>query len=104
MTRAAPPGVQNERTALAWHRTALSLMVAAAGLSRFAYERVGYPGLVCLAALPLGAFVFRESRHRYRHRDGGCPDPHARGGTAGVALVWMVFVLCATGLVIVLRW
>lgn len=104
MTKPAPPGVQNERTALAWQRTALSLLVATAALARFAYERVGYGGLSCLVALPIALFVFRESGRRYRHRDATDTDPHARGGVAGLALVAVIVVLCLTGIAIVLRW
>ncbi|WP_186525923.1 DUF202 domain-containing protein [Leekyejoonella antrihumi] len=104
MTQPAPPGVQNERTALAWQRTALSLLVATAGLTRLAYERVGYAGLVCMIALPLALFVFRESRHRYQHRGVAQADPHDRGGVAGLALVGVILVLSMTALAIVLRW
>ncbi|WP_186526337.1 DUF202 domain-containing protein [Leekyejoonella antrihumi] len=96
--------MQNERTALSWQRTALSLLVATAALARLAFERVGYAGLTCLVALPLTPFVFREARRRYSHRDTDTADPHARGGMAGLCLSVVIIVLCLTGLAIVLRW
>lgn len=100
---ATPSGVQNERTALAWQRTALSLVVASAALARLAYERIGYPGLLCLVAIPASLFVFRESRTRYRRR-GDDGNRHARGGIAGLTVAAIIIMLCLTSLAIVLRW
>lgn len=98
----APPGVQNERTALSWQRTALSLLAATLALARLAYVHVGYVGLACLVALPIAASVFFESSRRYHHRHPERADPHARGGIAGIALVTVIIVLCLTGLAVVL--
>lgn len=85
--------MENERTTLARHRTARSLLVAAVGLTRLAYERVGYVGLLCVIALPLALSVFRESSHSYRHRGLAEADPHARGGLAGLALVTAILAV-----------
>lgn len=103
MDRRETPGLQNERTALAWQRTALSLIVATAALARFAYEQVGYVGLLCLVALPLSTFVFYESRARYRRREAGGAPARSRGGIAALALTVCIVVLCLTGLIVVLR-
>ncbi len=103
MSDQQPPGAQNERTALSWQRTALSLIVASAALARLAYERVGYPGLLCLVAIPASLFVFRESRTRYRRRGPDDGNPHARGGIAGLTVAAIIIVLCLTSLAIVLR-
>jgi uncharacterized membrane protein YidH (DUF202 family) len=62
-------GVQNERTALAWQRTALSLMAGSALLARLTFDRLGAFSLASvLVGLPLGLWVFLESRRRYRHQ------------------------------------
>ncbi len=103
MRRSELPGLQNERTSLAWQRTALSLIVATAALARLAYEQIGYPGLLCLVALPLSTFVFYESRARYRRRGNGAARSHPRGGIASLALTVCIIVLCLTGLTVVLH-
>lgn len=87
-------GRQNERTALAWQRTALSLLAGAAVLSRLTYERLGILSLVSFAlALPLCLWVFVESRGRYRHDAGVRLRARPRGGRAPAlltaGLVWM---------------
>jgi hypothetical protein len=59
-------GVQNERTALAWQRTALSLAAAEAALARLTYDRAPILSTVSLVViLPLTAWVFAASRRRY---------------------------------------
>lgn len=86
---------QNERTALAWQRTALSLMVAAVVLARLGYERLG-PVAVALAGLGLviSGWVFWTSRAKYRSRAGirlGRPA----GGRSSAALAATVALLAA---------
>ena len=62
------PGVQNERTALSWQRTALSLLAGAAAVSRLTTHQLGTVALVpVLTALPLTLLVFFEGRGRYQH-------------------------------------
>ena len=66
-----PPGhgMQAERTALAWQRTALSVAVAAAVLARLTYGDLGAGALVVLAAcLGLCGWVLVDTRRRYRGR------------------------------------
>lgn len=103
-SRQQPAGLQNERTALAWQRTALSLAAGAIALTRFAYTRVGAAGLICLLAVPLTAAVLLQSRWRYRHRDELGSSTLAGDGLPGLALVVAVLLMCATGLAMVLRW
>lgn len=64
-----PRGAQNERTALAWGRTALSVLVTAAIVSRFAVESIGPVAMLALAAaLPVSCWLVYASRRRYRRR------------------------------------
>ncbi len=62
-------GAQNERTALAWNRTALSVVVTAAIVSRLAVESIGPIALFAVvAALPVSGWLVLASRRRYRRR------------------------------------
>ena len=62
-------GAQNERTALAWSRTALSVVVTAAIVSRLAVESIGAIALLAVAAaVPVSVWLVLASRHRYRRR------------------------------------
>ncbi len=86
-------GLANERTALAWQRTALSLVAGAAVVARLAWDPLGYVVLPVLAlAGVLGVWVFVESAGRYRHDVGARPRKRARGGRAPLALA--VAVVC----------
>ena len=87
----------SERTALAWQRTALSLMAGAAILTRLTWDRLGPPALAILVVtLGLSAWVFAESRGRYRDAIGLRPRKTRRGGRAptllGVAVVLIALV------------
>ncbi len=60
-------GAQLERTALAWHRTGLSVVVAAAVLARLTYEDLGPPALVALAGcLGLCGWMLLGTRRQRR--------------------------------------
>jgi uncharacterized membrane protein YidH (DUF202 family) len=66
--RRADAGIANERTALAWQRTALSLATGAAVLARLTFDRLGVVAVAALAvALALALWVLVESRGRYAH-------------------------------------
>lgn len=88
------PGLQNERTALAWQRTALSVMAGAAALARLTVGRLGPVALLGLVvALPLTLWVLVESQGRYRRDAGGQDRPRARSGRAPACLAVTVAVL-----------
>ena len=81
------PGLGNERTALAWQRTALSLLAGSAILARLTFDRLGPVALLSVAvAGPVGLWLFLESRGRYRHDAGVRRRPRSRGGRAPLAL------------------
>lgn len=89
MTAAVAPdaGFGNERTALAWQRTALALVTGAAILSRLTFAELGVWALgSVLVAGPLGLWVLFESRGRYRHDAGLQSRERSRGGRSPAAL------------------
>ncbi len=79
MSTPEPPGVQNERTALAWVRTALGLVVCALLAGRLAVVRQqGWAVGAALAAAVLAVGVLGWSHDRYRRgarRPGVHPVP-----------------------------
>ena len=81
------PGLQNERTALAWQRTALSMLAASAVMARLTWSSGGVGALVILVvAAGLSLWVFIESRGRYAHSAEMRLRPRPRGGRAPLAL------------------
>ena len=75
MTRMTPArGAAPERTALAWQRTAISLLVGAAIVARLTYRWVGPLGLVLVvAAMAACIWVLGHTRtlvSRNHHGDG----------------------------------
>lgn len=63
------PGLQAERTGLAWQRTALSVAAGSIAAARISYEDVGRLALLNVAiALPLALWVYVGSRLRPQHR------------------------------------
>jgi uncharacterized membrane protein YidH (DUF202 family) len=87
-------GSANERTALAWQRTALSVVGGSAVLTRLTLDRLGAAAVVSVVVgVPLGMLLFVEGRSRYRRRAGD--EPPRRGGRAPAALA---FVTCVVGL------
>lgn len=99
----ADPGQANERTALAWQRTALSLVAGSALLTRLTFERLGPLALVSVGvALPLSLWVFLESRGRYAHDAGLRRRTRSRGGRAPTALMVATVAIAATELAAVL--
>lgn len=92
-------GIANERTALAWQRTALSLVTAAAILARLTWTRLGVGALVVLGlAMVLAAWVFLESRNRYRRTARAEAQRTARGGKTSFLLAVSAALLGAAEL------
>ena len=93
------PGVYNERTALAWQRTALSLLAGAAVVARLAFDDLGLPAVIgFLVVLPLVAWVMWESQGRYHQHAGVRPRARPRGGRAPAALTVVAVVVALTEL------
>lgn len=74
------PGLQPERTLLAWRRTCLALAVASAVMVRFAGDAVGAPAAIAgVAGIATAAGAYFRASRRYRraheglHRDGELP-------------------------------
>lgn len=92
-------GLQNERTALAWQRTALSLVAGAAVMARLTWGSLGAGALTLLAAaVGLALWVFVESRNRYAHSARVRRRPRPRGGRAPLALATAATLVAATEL------
>ncbi len=99
MTTHRDPGIGNERTALAWQRTALSLIAGSAVLTRLTFDRLGLLALVSVGvAAPLGLWLFLESRGRYEHDAGLSRRPLRRGGRAPLALALATSAVALTEL------
>lgn len=98
------PGLQNERTALAWQRTALSMIAASAVMARLTWSTGGVAALVVLVvAASLSTWVFLESRGRYAHSARVRLRASARGGRAPMALTLAVALLALTEIGALLR-
>jgi uncharacterized membrane protein YidH (DUF202 family) len=93
-------GRSNERTALAWQRTALSLLAGCTVMARLTWTSLGLSALalVGVAAL-LSLWVFVESRGRYAHTAGTQLRKRPRGGRAPAALALSAVLLGGTELV-----
>lgn len=92
-------GVSNERTALAWQRTALALMAGTAIMARLTYSQLGWLALVVLSvALLLGFWVFLESWLRYTHHAGIRFRARPRGGRAPASLAVATILIAGTEL------
>lgn len=80
-------GLSAERTALAWHRTALSVAVAATLLARLTYDDLGPWALVALAAcLVLCGWMLLGTRRR-RTAAPACERPVAGWAAAACASI-----------------
>jgi uncharacterized membrane protein YidH (DUF202 family) len=100
----ADEGRANERTALAWQRTALALMAGTAILARLTFDRLGIAAVVVLGfALVLAAWVLIESRGRYEHDTGRRPRARSRSGRAPAALAVATVVVGLTETAALLR-
>ena len=93
------PGLGNERTTLAWQRTALSVVAGAAIVGRLTLEGIGVVTVLATGvAAVIGLLLFVEGRDRYRRNAGarhGPPPPDAR---STLALSIAVAILAGTEL------
>lgn len=68
INRTFDAGAQNERTALAWTRTSLALLVGVILATRLAAEPLGVAAVVFGALMaPLAVLVLVMARRRYQH-------------------------------------
>ena len=98
------PGLQAERTLLAWRRTSLSVAAGGALLLHFTVERFGMVGVVAgAAALCVSAVAYLASRRRYGsvHLD---PDGYRRVQDAGVPCTLVSLAVIALAAVAVGLW
>ena len=98
------PGLQAERTLLAWRRTSLSVAAGGALLLHFTVERFGMVGVAAgAAALCVAALAYVASRRRYGSvsRD---PDGYGRVPDAGVPCALVSLALVALAAVAVGLW
>ena len=106
--QAPDPGLQAERTALAWRRTSLALAVAAVGAGRLAAPTLGVlafalAGLGLVQAVAVGWRAARRYRAVHRtptaggdlsaFRAGGLPMAALAGSGAVTGLLALAFVL-----------
>ncbi|WKN60846.1 DUF202 domain-containing protein [Rhodococcus opacus] len=95
MTSPVEAGAANERTALAWQRTALSLVAGAAVCARLTWSELDGLGLAVLGmagALATWVFVVGTRGYGSRHL-ADCRSPRPRDGRTAFALT------CATALI-----
>jgi uncharacterized membrane protein YidH (DUF202 family) len=93
------PPVQNARTALAWQRTALSLLAGSAIVARLTLDSLGVFAVVAfLVVLPLAGWVLWESRARYLRSAGVRRSVRARGGRAPLMLTLATATIALTEL------
>ena len=91
--------VHNARTALAWQRTALSLLAGAAIVARLTLDSLGLVAVAAfLVVLPLAGWVLWESRARYLRGAGMRRSPRPRGGRAPLMLTLATATIAVTEL------
>jgi uncharacterized membrane protein YidH (DUF202 family) len=94
--RPAPPPQANERTALGWQRSGLSLAVIAAILLGHAVHEHQPGGVVAAAVIAAGAlWVGRIGRRLYRQRRDSVQDPAAGPLLAITAVTLLAAALAA---------
>lgn len=95
------PGLQPERTLLAWRRTCLALAVASAVVVRFAGESLGAPAAVlgvAGVATAGGAYIRAARRYRRAH-EGLTRDSELPVDGLALALMTLTLLLICAGAV-----
>ncbi len=101
---ARDPGLANERSLLAWQRTALSLAVGSAVLLRLTFDQLSAVAVIgCGFSLVLSTWVFVESRFRFAQAAGRRDRSRHRGGRAVALLAVATMILAVTELLFVLQ-
>jgi uncharacterized membrane protein YidH (DUF202 family) len=80
-------GAANERTALAWQRTALAVLAGSILVTRLTFKDIGHLAFLCTAvSVPVTLWLFTEGRLRYLAHRGSRPRAAARGGRSSAAI------------------
>jgi uncharacterized membrane protein YidH (DUF202 family) len=88
-TRQFDPGLARDRTALAWTRSALSLLAIGTLIARAAFnERQNFLGaLTAVVTAALGLVTWRHGRVLYRDRAVAGVEPHHQPGALGFLMI-----------------
>ncbi|MGW6659576.1 DUF202 domain-containing protein [Rhodococcus sp. NPDC055024] len=85
------PGLQNERTALAWQRTSLSVLACASVIARLTVHEWREWAILTLGfATAVTIWIFASSRHRYRRSSHQRMEKLGRSGALNLALVVLI--------------
>lgn len=99
MTAIVDPGLQPERTALAWRRTCLTLLVLSCASLRVLPERIGTAGVVgSVILVTLSVSLLAVVHRRYRRQD------RETGGAVLAGVAVLASVLAALAAAAVFAW
>lgn len=107
--RVFDPGLQHERTALAWERTAIASMVAGVLLARYAAQSLHYSvGAIGVAQVVVGGLVLLWAGRHYDDlhgplRDGQSPVHPTAARVVGVGTVLFTGLALVISVVIAVR-
>jgi uncharacterized membrane protein YidH (DUF202 family) len=95
------PGLARDRTALAWTRSALSMLVIGTLIARAAFEAdLDVLGVIAaLGTLALALLTWRQGNVLYRERALASSQPHHQPGALGV-LMSATLVIAVVALVV----